>query len=407
MPERAVVVHYHEVGLKGRNRTAFENVLKRNLEHAAGELLGERRARRIPSRLLVPVADAGAAARDVLLERLRLVPGVSYLGDALVTGRDIPSLEAASLRVLGEVPDYGTFRVEARRSATEYPMTSQEVNVEVGRFLVEHTGKKVDLGDPEATAFIEMVQGVAYVYARRVPGVGGLPVGTSGRVVALLSAGIDSPVAAWRLMKRGAVVVGVHFSGVPHTNDASMRLAYRIGERLERYGGMARIWVVPFGDIQREVSLTAPPHLRVLLYRRLMVRIAEEVARREGAKALATGESLGQVASQTLENVAAVDAAAATPVLRPLIGMDKLEIIEQAREIGTYDISTQCHDDCCTLFMPRRPATHATVGEVDAAEAGLDVEALVARGLEGMTARDFSSPAYHPRSGTGPTRSST
>ena len=195
-------------------------------------------------------------------------------------------------------------------------------------------------------------------------GVGGLPVGTAGKVVSLLSAGIDSPVATWRMMRRGAVVVGVHFSGRPQTNDRSERLVAEIGAALERSGGLGRIYVVPFGDLQKEIALAVPPDLRVLLYRRLMIRVAEAIARVERAKALVTGESLGQVASQTLDNIAAVDEAATLPVLRPLIGSDKLEIIAEARTLGTYELSTQEHADCCTLFMPRNPETHAKLPAV-------------------------------------------
>jgi thiamine biosynthesis protein ThiI len=195
-------------------------------------------------------------------------------------------------------------------------------------------------------------------------------------------------------MKRGAVVVGVHFSGRPQTSDASERLVAKLGKVLESYGGLARIYVVPFGDLQREISLAAPPDLRVLLYRRLMIRIAEEIAAFENGKALVTGESLGQVASQTLENIAAVDEVAASPVLRPLIGFDKLEIIAQAREIGTYELSIQAHEDCCTLFMPRTPETHATLAEVLEAEEALDSERMVRDALSRTTYRSYVCPAY-------------
>ncbi len=221
------------------------------------------------------------------------------------------------------------------------------------------------------------MQGDTYVFARREEGAGGLPIGVSGRVVSLLSAGIDSPVATWRMMKRGATVTAVHFSGRPQTDATSEHLVAEICRTLGGWGGVDGLVVVPFGDLQREIALAGPPDLRVLLYRRLMVRVAEAIAGRAGARALVTGESLGQVASQTLDNIAVVDAVASMPVLRPLIGMDKQEIIAEAQELGTYEISTQSHDDCCTLFMPRTPETHATVAQVEAGEVDLDLRRMV------------------------------
>jgi thiamine biosynthesis protein ThiI len=243
---------------------------------------------------------------------------------------------------------------------------------------------------------VEVVQRGAFVFARRDDGAGGLPVGTAGKIVALLSSGIDSPVATWRVMKRGAVIVAVHFSGEPQTDDATARTVEDIGTVLELSGGLGRLYVVPFGDVQKEIALGAPPDLRVILYRRMMVRIAEVIAGIEGAKALVTGESLGQVASQTLENIGAVDAVATLPVLRPLIGSDKVEIVDTARALGTYDLSIQAGEDCCTLFMPRTPATHATLEEAAAGESELDVHALVEMALAGVRTRDYRCRWYRP-----------
>ncbi|GAB4273826.1 MAG: tRNA 4-thiouridine(8) synthase ThiI [Coriobacteriia bacterium] len=394
MFERAILVHYHEIGLKGRNRSRFENVLRRNIRAAlAGLEVGE--TERFASRLLVRLPDH--SVRDEALARLARVPGISYLADAMITGRDLAQMKKAAEIALREVEPWRTFRIEARRSNTDFPVPSMEINREVGQHIVDAFGRGVDLSEPEATCWIEVVQGDAYVYARRVEGPGGLPVGSGGRVVSLLSAGIDSPVATWRLIKRGAVAVGVHFCGAPQTDEASIARAHRVGEVLEKTGGLARIHSVRFGDVQKQVALSAPPALRVLLYRRLMVRVAERVAADEGALALVTGESLGQVASQTLDNIAVVDEAARLPVLRPLVGNDKVEIIEEARRIGTYEISIEPGDDCCTLFMPRMPATRATVEDVRAAEEALDIEALVSQAMGTITVREFDCPAYRPR----------
>ena len=391
MFERAALIHYHEIGLKGRNRASFERRLSDNLSAVVGDLAAGR-IERISSRLLVRVDDPDRL--DEVCQLAASTPGVSYAAAAYVTSRESHDMNAAALLAVRDVPDARTFAIESRRSNTDHPVPSMEMNRAIGQHVVDESGLKVDLSSPDVTCYVEVVQGDAYIFSRKFPGIGGLPVGTAGTVVSLLSAGIDSPVATWRLIKRGAVAVGVHFSGRPQTNDLSERLVLDIGSALERYGGLARIYLVPFGELQREISLAAPPDLRVLLYRRLMVRVAERFASVEHAKALVTGESLGQVASQTLDNIAAVDEAAVLPVLRPLIGTDKLEIISEARAIGTYDLSTQDHVDCCTLFMPRTPATRATVAEVRAAEDALDIERMTAEALASASYHDFACPAY-------------
>jgi len=393
MFERAALIHYHEIGLKGRNRSVFERRLRDNLAHAVCGLTSGR-VERISSRLLVRVDEP--ATLDEVCSRAADTPGVSYAAAAYVSSREEHDMNAAALLAVSEVPEAQTFAVEARRSNTDHPVSSLEMNRRIGQHIVDQTGLVVDLSNPDVTCYVEVVQGEAYIFSRKFPGVGGLPVGTAGTVISLLSAGIDSPVATWRLIKRGAVALGVHFSGRPQTTDASERLVFEIGAALTRYGGLGRIYVVPFGDLQREISLAVPPDLRVLLYRRLMVRVAERLAEVEGARALVTGESLGQVASQTLDNIAAVDDAAELPVLRPLIGTDKLEIIAEARSIGTYELSTQDHVDCCTLFMPRTPATHASVAEVRAAESVLDIERMVHEAVASAGYRDFPCPAYRP-----------
>lgn len=395
---RTVLVHYHEIGLKGRNRRLFERRLQDNLRWATDGMT-EGEVTRIASRVLVPVSDPSRI--DDILTAVSRTPGVSYAGYAVETAREPEAIAEAALTVVTEElrrrrATVRTFAVAARRSATDYPETSLEMNRRIGEVIRRHTGLAVDLAHPDLTCQVEVVQGSAYAFARRVEGPGGLPVGVSGTVVALLSAGIDSPVAAWRIMKRGATVVAVHFSGRPQTPGRSEHYALEICRVLEPWGGLGRLYIVPFGDVQREIALAAPEDLRVLLYRRFMIRVAEAIASQEGARALVTGESLGQVASQTLENIGVVDAVASLPVFRPLIGSDKLEITAQAREIGTYDLSTACDDDCCTLFMPRNPETHASLVQVEAGEADLDVDSLVRRAISGMSHLDFSSAAYRP-----------
>ena len=395
MFERVCLVHYHEIGLKGRNRYQFERRLRDNLD-AALVSFPVARTERLTSRLAVRVRDA-AALPDVA-ERIAGVPGVGGVSLAYRLARDPAEMEEAALLVLAEAGEFRTFAIDARRSNTDYPERSIDINCRVGAAVIAATGAKVNLSKPDVKIRVDVIQGDTYVYSARVPGIGGLPAGTSGRVVSLLSAGIDSPVATWRMIRRGATTVAVHFSGRPQVADTSERIVAEIGEVLARTGGLGRIYVVPFGDLQREISLNAPPDLRILLYRRLMIRVAERIARTERAGALVTGESLGQVASQTLENIAAVDEAATLPVLRPLIGTDKLEIMEEARRIGTYELSIQDHDDCCTLFMPRNPETHAKLHVVLAAWEALDVDRMVEDALAGMEWIDFASPGYRPPS---------
>jgi thiamine biosynthesis protein ThiI len=391
MFERAVLVHYHEIGLKGKNRGAWERRLADNIAFVLGDLT-DAGVQRVASRVMVRVSNIHNL--EEIIGRVSRVPGVSYCADVLVTGRDPHDMERAALMASRQFPQARTFAMECRRSATDYTERSLEMNRRIGAYVQAETGLGVHLDAPDVRIRVEVVQGEVYTFARRIEGPGGLPTGVSGTIVALLSAGIDSPVAVWRLIRRGAVIVGVHFSGRPQTDAASEHHADDIARVLAQTGGMARLYVVPFGDLQREISLAAPPDLRILLYRRLMIRVAERIAAVERAGALVTGESLGQVASQTLENIAAVDAAATMPVLRPLIGDDKNDIIALAREIGTFELSTQPHADCCTLFMPRTPETHATVRQVEAGEADLDMERMVAEALANLSWTDYACPSY-------------
>lgn len=395
------LIHYHEIALKGFNRGPFERRLQVNVRWALRDIPSAE-VTRIASRVLVRVHDE--TALGAVAEALSRTPGISYAALGVEVEQTPEAIETTAVAVAREEIARRsrtalTFAIESRRSATDYAECSMDINRRVGEAVRIATGLTVDLSAPDITVRVAVVQGAAYVYGQRVEGPGGLPVGTSGKVVALLSAGIDSPVAAWRIMRRGATIVGVHFSGRPQTTGASERYVEDIARVLGAGGGMGRLYVIPFGDVQRDISLNAPPDLRVLLYRRFMVRVAEALARVEGAKALVTGESLGQVASQTLENVAVVDAAATLPVFRPLIGSDKQEIVAEARALGTYELSIATDDDCCTLFMPRRPQTHARQEEIADGEALLDVPALVAQALAGATHIDIPSVSYRPPRG--------
>ena len=399
MTERLCLVHYHEIGLKGKNRSTFENQLVTNLHRAlAGRDVAS--IARISGYIVVETQDRQAS--EDLAALIRLVPGVARVSLAYKCGLDEVEYCSAAIRALGEVDDFSSFKVHARRSSTTYPVHTLDMNRIVGSALCEaFPSKKVDVHHPDVTVVVHAVQGSTYVYASSAPGVGGLPVGTAGKVVTLLSSGFDSPVSTWMLGRRGAICVPVHFSGRPMTSDTSEWLCQDIVEALAPSGSIGRLYVVPFGERQREISLAVPQSLRIIMYRRVMLQVAERIAHLEGAKALVTGESLGQVASQTLENIAAVNEAVTMPVLRPLIGSDKQEIIARAHEIGTYDICCQTAPDCCTLFMPRRPETHARMADVLAAWESFDHEGLVRELVDNVEWRDFSQcPSYHAPKGT-------
>jgi thiamine biosynthesis protein ThiI len=402
------LIHYHEVGLKGRNRSYFEKLLQKNIalrlralpgsavdaaylqpadEHVGSGFLNDpavapsvpsipvpanAKVRRISGRLLVRFADMPAALSAA--PELAQVPGVVRVSVGLSLPQDLSLIHEYALKIMASCEPYASFKVAARRANTNFPIDSMELNRIIGGELSEALPeKKVQMKDPDLCLHVEMIEGKAFVYAQTVSGIGGLPVGSAGSVVCLLSSGIDSPVAAWRILRRGAEVIGLHFSGRPETNAGSEYLVAQIAECLIPFGGLKKLVVVPFGSFQRQIAESVPPSLRVIFYRRLMFCVAETVAEREKAKALVTGESLGQVASQTLDNIRATNSVCQLPVLRPLIGSDKLEIIEQAERIGTFPISSQTADDCCTLFMPRNPETHARLGEVERIWEGLPV----------------------------------
>ena len=394
MSDRVCLVHYHEIGLKGKNRSIFENQLVTNLKCALRDT-PLKCVKRICGYILVTFE--GGATRDYQ-DLIGKVPGVARVSLAHECPRDLAEYSQAAIVSLGEAGSFSTFKVHAHKSSTDYPVHTLDINRQVGAALCEaFPDKKVDVHNPDVTVHVNVVQGSVYVYAVSERGAGGLPVGTAGKVVTLLSSGFDSPVATWMLGRRGAICVPIHFSGRPMVSDTSEWLTQDIVKALAPSGVVGRLYVVPFGARQREISLAVDQKLRIITYRRVMFSVAERIARIEGAKALVTGESLGQVASQTLENIAAVDETVSMPVLRPLIGSDKQEIIERAQQIGTYDISCQTAPDCCTLFMPRRPETHAKRDEVHEAWDSFDHEAMIEDLVDHIEYVDFDQcPSYRP-----------
>ncbi|HTY80958.1 MAG TPA: tRNA uracil 4-sulfurtransferase ThiI, partial [Candidatus Bathyarchaeia archaeon] len=344
----------------------------------------------LPGRIVLDLA--GHPAPEAVRERLDRVCGIANTALAVRTGSSLPDLTRAVDHVIGPL-SFPSFRITARRAFKTFPLTSTDLNRELGAHVLrERPAARVDLHHAALEIHVEVLPHEAFVYPDRRPGPGGLPVGSGGTVVALISGGIDSPVAAWRMMKRGCRVLFVHFHSVPYLPDTSIRKVRELVTRLTQWQYFSRLFVVPFGEIQREVVLSVSPMARVVVYRRLMVRIAQALARQSGALALVTGESLGQVASQTLENLARIDEAAELPVLRPLIGMDKLEITAEARRLDTLDISNEPDADCCTLFVPAHPGTRLSQVEIAAMESRLDIPALVTAGVEAASMETFDFP---------------
>jgi len=385
---RCVMIHYNEIGLKGKNQPMFLRRLEANLLRATAGA-GVRRVEQRSGRMVLHLSRE--ADWEAIRGRLRTVFGVANFSLAERVELDMAALKAAVGKAL-EGRTFRSFKIAARRAFKQFPLTSEDINRELGAFVQGQTQAAVDLERPDLTIHVEVLPRDLYFSCGREAGPGGLPVGVSGRVVSLLSGGIDSPVAAHRLMKRGCQVVFVHFHSFPFLDATSRTKAVELMQLLTRFQYWSHLYLVPFGEIQREVVVGAPAPLRVVLYRRLMGRIAEQIARREQAKALVTGESLGQVASQTLENLAVIEEAVGMPVLRPLIGSDKEEIVQQARALGTYDISIIPDQDCCRLFVPRHPATFSSLDEVRAVESHLPIEKLVQTGLDQMEIQAFEFP---------------
>jgi thiamine biosynthesis protein ThiI len=385
---RSYVVHYQELALKGRNRPWFVQRLVRNLKDATGDL-GVADVRALMGRLEIVMGE-GTDARE-LEERLRRTFGVANFAHAGRTRPDVDELAAHILKALGP-RQVSSFRVSARRADKRFPLTSPEIEREVGGRIKQATGWTVSLSEPALTIRVELVTNEAFYFFGKERGPGGLPTGVSGCVVCLLSGGIDSPVAAWRMMRRGCRVHFVHFHSYPIVSQTSQEKVRELAGLLTRWQLRSRLHLVPFGDLQKTVILSVPGPMRVVIYRRFMIRIAERIARRVAAPALVTGEAVGQVASQTLENISVIDEAAAMPILRPLVGMDKDEISAESQRLGTFETSIIPDEDCCTLFTPRHPVTRARRIDVSRAEASLDIDKLVDAAVAGTVVEDFRFP---------------
>ncbi len=385
-----IITHHHEIGLKGRNRGYFEKHLLRNVRLGLKGVLSPQSVTGGYGRFVIKLGENQENSEEII-KRLRKIFG---LANICVGYEVVPTLESFKETAYTLLSDrkFKSICVRAKRADKNFPIPSQEINAEVGGFLCDKFQIRANLTAPDQTIFIEIANKSAYVYQAKIPGANGLPAGISGRVVSLISAGFDSPVSSFKLIKRGSYVIFVHFHSYPYVSHNSIDQVKKIVKKLTQYQFHSKLYLVPFAECQQDIVINAPMALRVILYRRMMVRTAEKIAHLENANALITGESLGQVASQTLRNIRVINDATELPVLRPLIGSDKEEIMNVARDIDTYDISKEPYDDCCSFLTPRNPETWADPEKVLEAETKYDVYSWVKKLVLKSEKFDFSYP---------------
>ena len=372
-----------EVVLKGLNRRSFEDKLLSNLRRRVARC-GAFRVYSKQSTVYVEPADENCDL-DAAFDACRRVFGVVAVSRATPCDKDVDAIvETAKTCLRAELSAAASFKVESKRADKTFPLTSIQLSQQVGGALHQaFPGCAVDVHDPALTVFLEIRDDAAFVHGPAVPGAGGLPLGMGGAAVTLLSGGIDSPVSSWMMAKRGAALEPVHFFSPPYTSEAAKDKVLALARALAPWCGRMRLQIVPFTEIQEEIRRRCPEDFFTLVMRRFMMRIAQRIADETGAKAIVTGECLGQVASQTMEALRVTEDAASLPVLRPLIGMDKEEIVRLSRKIGTFDTSILPYEDCCTVFTPRHPKTRPRLDEVRDAESVLDADALVQRAMDG------------------------
>ena len=372
-----ILLKQGEIVLKGLNKRSFEQKLLANIRKRL-KPLGEFQVYCVQSTVYVEPKDENADL-DAAFESLKKVFGVVSLSRAAACEKDKNAIVELAKRYLADdMRRARSFKVETKRSDKAFPMTSIQVSQYVGGELSEAFPEvKVDVHNPELTVHVEIRDYAAYVHAQPTPGAGGMPVGSNGRAVTLLSGGIDSPVSTYMIAKRGVKLIPVHFFSFPYTSELAKQKVLELAEELTEYCGSMTVEIVPFTHIQEQIRAKCPEEYFTLVMRRFMMRIATRIADANGCKAIVTGENLGQVASQTMEAMACTRAVTPLPVLQPLIGMDKEEIVTIARKIGTFNTSILPYEDCCTVFTPRHPKTKPTVAELEEVELAMDVDGLV------------------------------
>ena len=383
--DRFILIHYHEIGLKGKNRGRFERRLMTNITRALKDVPCGK-VERLSGRMMLALTPESPI--DVIRERLLTVFGIANFSEAVVAKRNIEAIRETAW-ALAQKADFESFKIVTRRGDKTFPLNSDQINRDVGKHIQTLSGARVLMDNPDLTCFIEIAPQRIFIYAEKIPAPGGLPVGSNERAVSLISSGIDSPVASYKIMKRGVKLTYVHFHSQPYTNRNSQRNTEDLVRLLTRHQYVSDLYLVPFVEIQRHIMTRAPASYRVILYRRAMLRIAEAIAEKVDAQALVTGENVGQVASQTLSNMRAIEEVTPLPILRPLAGDNKEEIINEARRIGTYQISIEPYEDCCSVFVPKHPETRANLEKVREIESTLDLAPLIAQTLEQTERKTF------------------
>ncbi|MCM1544041.1 MAG: tRNA 4-thiouridine(8) synthase ThiI [Ruminococcus sp.] len=381
--KKVILVKNGELALKGLNRSTFEDILVKNLKRRLNTV-GKFIFTKAQSTIITEPENEDIDF-DAAIECVRHVFGIAAFSVAGVTEKDIGSIKAATLDFLGdELRSVKTFKVCAKRSDKKFPFTSPEICREVGGYILSKIPSlKVDVHNPELTVTVEVRDKNVFVHGNQIKGAGGMPVGTSGRAALLISGGIDSPVAGWTMAKRGVVLDAIHFAAPPYTSKRAEMKVHDLAAIVAKYSGRINFMVVPFTEIQEAIKDNCPEELFTVIMRRLMMKVALRLAEKDGCKALITGESLGQVASQTMDAIACTDAVSTMPVFRPLIGMDKEEIIAIARKIGTFETSLLPYEDCCTVFTPKHPRTRPTLEYIEKSEALFDFEPLIEKAVNG------------------------
>ncbi len=380
-----ILVKYGEIILKGGNRPVFERVLMKNIRNAVRNI-DDIKMQIAQATIYITVSDD--SKMELVMERLSKIFGIVSITRAAVLDKNVESLKQGALEYCKKDLRPGRrFKVEAKRADKRFPLTSPEICMEVGGFLDDECeGLIVDVHQPEVTVKVEVRDFGAYVYCaeNKLPGQGGMPIGTGGRATLLLSGGIDSPVAGHMIAKRGVEIDAVNFFSFPYTSERAKEKVIELAEILAQYTSKIHLHIVPFTEIQLAIRDNAPEEHMTLIMRRFMMRIAERIAGRNKSAALITGESVGQVASQTIAALNVTNRVVETPVLRPLIGMDKDEIVVRSREIGTFETSILPYEDCCTVFTPKHPTTQPKLASIEKSESVLPVEELIEKAMAGV-----------------------
>jgi thiamine biosynthesis protein ThiI len=391
MKKEVIMIKNGEIALKGLNRKTFEDILAKNIKWRLRNV-GKFNITRAQSTMYIEPKEDGIDFEEAV-ERLQKVFGVAAFTRALVTEKDLEVIKRDAVSYMKDVLPYAkTFKVAAKRSDKKFPLTSPQLQQELGGVLLDaYPHLKVDVHQPEVTVTVEIRDFGAYIHATQIPGAGGMPVGSSGKAMVLISGGIDSPVAAYMMAKRGLILHAIHFVSPPYTSERALQKVEDLCEKVSEYAGRIVFHCVPFTKIQEAIKMNCPEEFFTIIMRRLMMEIAIRVSRENGLRALITGESLGQVASQTIGAIAATDEVCTIPVFRPLIGMDKNEIVEIARKIDTFELSILPYEDCCTVFTPKHPKTKPDVVQVRAAQQKFDFEPLIEEAVAGIETKTIAA----------------